>query len=196
MSYTNKDILNQLSQFLTIIPQQYVDALLTLHDKLGDKKTKWVVSGNLSECLRTVKVEPDCIEIVTSKEDAEKICQAIGESDPTQIVYQTQQLPRNAWIGEKEYPVYIRSYYFEFNIDKVNVKVHGDLQFKVGSWDWGDTFIFNPDYVYVTGKKTAVVPLLVKYELYQSLGWADRAEKVRIAIKNRSPKVPLFSRQA
>lgn len=78
----------------------------------------------------------------------------------------------------------------DFNLDAVRVKVHGDLQFKVGSWDWGDKLEFTPDYVYVTGKKTAVVPLPFKYELYRSLGWADRAEKIRRAIENRYSNRP------
>ena len=189
MSYTNKDILNQLSLFLTIIPQQYVDALLTLHAKLEDKKVKWIVSGDLAECLRTVKVEPDCIEIVTSKVDAEQIYQAVQEFKPQEISVQTQRLPRNAVIEGEEYPICARSYYFEFNVNGVNVKVQGDLQFKVGNWDWGDVFDFIPDYVYVTGKKTAVTPLPIQYELYQNLGWIDRAEKIKQVIKK-----PLFSR--
>ena len=60
-------------------------------------------------------------------------------------------------------------------------KVHGDLQFKVDDWDWGDVLEFDPEYVYVVGAKIAVVPLSVKYELYRSLGWIDRVEKIRLA---------------
>ena len=183
MNYTNKEALNQLSQVLTITPQQYVNALLTLHDKLDDKKVKWIVSGDLAERLRTVKVEPDCIEIVTSKVDAEKICLAVQEFKPQKISVQTQQLPRNVVIEKKEYPVYARSHYFEFNVNGVNVKVEGDLQFKVGDWDWGDIFDFIPEYVYVAGKKTAVTPLPIQFELYQTLGWTDRAEKISQVIK-------------
>ncbi len=159
MSNTNQDFLDQLSHFLTIIPQKYVDALLTLHEKLDAKKIKWIVSGDLAERLRLVKVDPDCIEIVTSKDGAEQIFQAVQEFKPQAVSVQTQRLPRDAVIGKENFPVYNRSYYFEFNLNGVTVKVQGDLQFKVGSWDWGDVFDFDPEYVYVTGKKTAVTPL-------------------------------------
>jgi len=187
MNATNKEALDQLAQILTITPQQYVDALLALHDKLDDKKVKWVISGNLAECLRTVKVKPECIEIITSKIGAEQICQAVQELKPQQISFQTQRLPRNVVIEQKDYPVYTRSHYFEFNLNGLVVKVHGDLQYKVGDWDWGDIFDFNPEYVYVAGKKTAVTPLSVQYQLCHALGWTDRAEKILQVTKKPLP---------
>lgn len=64
----------------------------------------------------------------------------------------------------------------------MKVKVHGDLQFKVDDWDWGDVLEFDPEYVYVVGAKIALVPLSVKSELYQNLGWIDRVEKIKQAI--------------
>jgi hypothetical protein len=184
MNNTNQDFLDQLSPFLTIIPQKYVDVLLTLDGKLEGKKIKWIVSGDLSERLRLVKVDPDFIEIVTTKDGAEQINQAVQEFAPQKVCVQTKQLPRNALIGEKEYPVFIKSHYFEFKVKDLAVKVEGDLQFKVGNWDWGDVFDFEPEYVYVTGKKIAVTPLAILYELYQMLGWMDREEKIAQIIKN------------
>lgn len=178
MDYTNQDYLDQLSHFITIVPQEYVDALLTLYEKLADKKIKWIVSGDLAERLRLVKVDPDCIEILTSKDGAEQIFQVFQEFKPQPISVQTQRLQRDAAIGRENYPVYARSYYFEFEVGCVRVKVEGDLQFKVGDWDWGEVFDFSPEYVYVTGKKTAVTPLKIQYEFYRSLGWVDRAEKI------------------
>ena len=183
MSYTNQDFLDQLSHILTIIPQKYVDALLTLHDKLDDKKIRWIVSGDLAERLRLVKVDPDFIEIVSSRDGAEQIFQAVQEFEPQKVSFQTQRLSRDAVVGSEKYPVYARSHYFEFSINSVNVKVEGDLQFKVGDWEWGEIFDFNPEYVYVTGKKIAVTPLLIQYEFYQTLGCSDRAEKIAQIIK-------------
>jgi hypothetical protein len=167
-----------INPLLIIIPPQYVSALLKLHEKLDGKNIEWALSGNLGEALRIVRVEPDCIEIVTSKDAAQQIRDAVTEFKPQPIAHLVQQLPRNASNQGKEYPVYVRSHYFEFDIEGIKVKVHGDLQFKVNDWDWGDSFQFNPDIVYVVGKKTSVVPLSVKYQLYQSLGWMDRVEKI------------------
>jgi hypothetical protein len=188
MNKTNRDYLNQLSPFLTIIPQKYVDTLLTLHSKLNNKNIKWVLSGNLAQRLRLVKVDPDFVEVVTSKDGAEQINQAVQEFKPQKVSVQTKQLSRNAVIGGKEFPVYSRSYCFEFMIKDVTVKVEGDLQFKVGNWDWGDVFDFEPEYVCVTGKKIAVTPLAILHELYQMLGWVDRAEKIAQIIKPHASK--------
>jgi hypothetical protein len=188
MNKTNQDYLDQLSTFLTIIPQKYVDALLTLQSKLHDKNIKWVVSGDLAERLRLVKVDPDFVEVGTSKDGAEQINQAVQEFKPQKVSVQTKQLSRNAVIGGKEFPVYSRSYCFEFIVKDVTIKVEGDLQFKVGNWDWGDVFDFEPEYVYVTGKKIAVTPLAILYELYQMLGWVDRAEKIAKIIKPHTSK--------
>jgi hypothetical protein len=187
MSDTNRDIWKQLNRVVSVIPKQYIDALLILHEKL-EKNIKWVINGDLAESLRIVKVEPDCIEIVSSKEDVKKIFRAVQEFAPQPITFQTRQLKRNAVIEAKEYPVYVRSHYFEFNLNAVNVRVHGDLQYKVDDWAWGEVFDFTPEYVYVVGKKIAVTPLPIAYELYCNLGWIDRVEKIKeVTQKSRRP---------
>ncbi len=190
MSNLNKDIWNQLSHFVSAIPKQYVDALLVLYEKLENKNIKWVINGDLAECLRTVKVVPNCIEIVSSSEDVHKIFQAVQDFAPGQITFQSKMFSRNAVVDGKEFPVYIRCYYFDFNVNSVKVNVEGDLQFKVGEWDWGDIFDFTPDYVYVVGKKIAVTPLSEASELYRNLGWTDRVEKIReVSQKSHIPKI-------
>ncbi len=164
---------------ISIAPQTYINALLVLHGKLNGKNIDWAVGGDFGEVLRTVNVEPDCIEIHTSKDGAEKIAEATSELKPRNVALETQQLPRNALIETKEYPVYIRSYYTEFNIDTIKVKVYGDAQYRLNDWDWGDKVEFTPDTVYVVGKKISVIPLSFKLDFYRSLGWTDRAEKIK-----------------
>jgi hypothetical protein len=188
MNNTNQDYLDQLSHILTFIPQEYVETMLILYNKLDDKKIEWIITGDLAERLRLVKIDPDFIEIVTSKDGAEQINQAVQEFKPQKVSVQTKQLSRKAVIGCKEFPVYSRSHHFEFMIKDVTVKVEGELQFKVGNWDWGDVFDFEPEYVYVTGKKIAVTPLATLHELYQMLGWVDRAEKIAQIIKPHTSK--------
>lgn len=140
MSSSRKEILDKLYEVLFIVPTQYVDALSTLHKRFEGKNINWIVNGDLAEALRTVKVEPNCIEIVCTKQDSEQIFQEVQDLNPTPIQLQTRQLSRNAVINGKEYPVYVRSNYFDFNLQTITVKVQGDLQFKVGDWDWGDVF--------------------------------------------------------
>ncbi len=168
----------QLNSFVAIVPPKYVSALLILHEKFEGKNIEWAVSGDLAEALKAVRVKPDCIEIVTSEKGAEQICSAVSEFNPQKIEYRIQQLQRNALIGGKEYPVFIRSHYFEFEVNGIKVKVHGDLQFEVDEWGWGDKFEFVPVSIYIVNKKTSLVPLNTIYELYENLGWSDRAEKI------------------
>jgi hypothetical protein len=182
-------IREQLSRVLAIIEQPYINALLTLHKNLAKKNIEWAVSGELGEALRTVQVKPDCVEIVTSKKGAAQIFLAVQEHSPTGVYFQTHRLPRNAELGGKEYPVYVRSHYFDFAVDGVKVKVYGDLQFKIADYDWGDKLEFTPEHIYLVGLKTAVVPLAVKYAIYQSLGWEDRAGKIRQVIAKSTPNL-------
>jgi hypothetical protein len=163
---------------LIIVPPTYVSALLKLHEKLDGKNIEWALSGDLGEALRTVRVTPDCIEIVASKDAAQQIHDAVSDFNTKPIADVVEKLNRNALIQGKEYPIYVRSSYFEFDLDKITVKVYGDLQYKVDDWEWGDTFQFTPDIVNIAGKKTSVVPLNIKYDLYSSLGWLDRAENI------------------
>lgn len=168
-----------LNGVISIAPTTYIDALLKLDEKLEGKKIAWAVSGDLGEILRTVNVEPDCIEIHTSREAVEKIVEAALEFKPIPAAFVTQQLPRSAVFQGKEHPIYLRSYYSEFNIGVVKVKIYGDAQYRLDNWEWGDKVEFIPDIVYVVGKKIAVMPLSFKHEFYLSVGWQDRAEKIK-----------------
>jgi hypothetical protein len=168
----------QLSNMLTVVDKTYVETLLQLHKKLARRGIDWALSGDLGEALKTVQVTPDCFEIVTTRRGAAQIFLAVQDCSPTGVYFQTHKLSRNALVDGKVYPVFVRSYYFEFTINDIKVKVYGDMQLRISDWGWGDRLDFTPEHVYVVGEKTAVVPLSIKYEIYRRLGWADRAEKI------------------
>jgi hypothetical protein len=177
---------SQLSNVLTVVDKTYVETLLQLHRKLARRGIEWTLSGDFGEALKTVQVTPDCFEIVTSRRGAAQIFLAVQDCNPTGVYFQTHKLSRNALLDGKEYPVSVRSYYFEFTINGVKVKVYGDMQLRVGVREWGGKFDFTPEHVYVMGEKTAVVPLSVRYEIYQQLGWTDRAEKILQVLLKRT----------
>jgi hypothetical protein len=183
MSYSDRLFWKQLDKIVSVVPKSYVDALLVLHEKLDGKTLKWIVDGDLSECMKVVQIEPDCIEIITSKDDAQQFFQAVQEFNPSPISLQIRRLKRNAVTNGKEFPVYVRSFFFDFMLNAVLVKVQGDLQFKVGDWDWGEIYDFEPEFVNIVGKKTAVTPLAIKLQLYHSLGWTDRSEKIEQTVQ-------------
>lgn len=178
--------MEQPNSYLTLVAPKFVAVILGLHEKFETRNIQWALSGDLGEALKSVRVDPDCVEIVTSQLGAGQIHDAVAEFNPEQVEYLVQQLPRNAVVGGLEYPVYIRGYCFEFFVNQVKVKVFGDLQFKVNDWGWGDKLEFEPSTVRVVNRETPIVPLYVKYELYQSLGWTDRMEKISQVVLNRA----------
>lgn len=178
-------IRQQLSSVVAVIEPEYINALLQLHKRLGRERIDWAVGGDLGEALRTVQVKPDCIEILTDRKSAIGIFLAVKDCNPTGVYFQTQKLQRKAEINGKQYQVYARSHYFEFTLADVRFKVHGDLQLKVEGWDWGDRIEFVPDYIYIVGAKTGIVPLHLKREIYEGLGWSDRAEKIAQVLARR-----------
>ena len=188
MSVTDKQIWDQLNHVVSFIPKQYIDALVVLDQKLEDINVRWVVGGDLAERLRVVQVEVECIEIVSSKEDVERIFQLVQEFKPQPITFQTRLLSRKAVVDGLEYPVYTRSHYFDFDLNTVKIRVHGDLQYRVDDWDWGDVLEFTPEYVSVVGKRIAVTPLSVASELYCNLGWTDRVQKISKVIQKNHPR--------
>ncbi len=178
----------------TLIDPAIVRSLLSIHEKLRGTGVNWSIGGDLGEVLRGVHIEADSIEIVTDEDGARRIFEPIKRNyNPTEIKYLEQRLPRDATINEKEYPVYIRSHYFEFQVDNVKVKVQGDLQYKVGEWDVGDVLEFDPEHVYIVGEEMSVIPLLLKYEIARALGWQDRQEKILEAIRPQVPGQVLFN---
>jgi|WetSurMetagenome_2_1015567.scaffolds.fasta_scaffold184177_2 hypothetical protein len=179
-------IKQQLTRVLTTVEPTYIDAVLGLHKRLAPEHVEWALGGELGDALRNVNSTPDCVEIVASKKAATQIFLKFRELSTEGIYIQTHKLDRNAAIEGKEYPVYTRSYYFDFILSGVKIKVHGDLQYRIGNWEWGDKLEFTPEHISVVGVKTAVVPLQVKYEIYQGLGWTDRAEKVKLALTKLS----------
>ncbi len=166
---------------IKIIEKSLVSALESLCRKLAPQGLKWIVAGDCAEALQVVQVDPDYVEILTDSKDAQKIWSIMRDLNPTPIAFSERPLTRNAVIGGKEYPIIIRSHFFEFDLSGVKVKVYGDKQFKIDDWDWGDPLDVEPRYVNIVGQQVPVVPLSIELEIYEKLGWTDRIEKIKHA---------------
>lgn len=178
----------------TLIDPALVRGLLSIHEKLRGAGVNWSIGGDIGEVLRGVHIDADSIEIVTDEDGARRIFEKVRDDyNPTEIKYLEQRLPRDATINETGYPVYIRSHYFEFQVDDARVRVHGDLQYKVGEWDVGDVLEFDPEQVYIVGEEMSVIPLLLKYEIARALGWEDRQEKILETIRPQVPGQIVFN---
>ncbi|MDA4135789.1 MAG: hypothetical protein OK449_02160 [Thaumarchaeota archaeon] len=142
----------------------------------------WAVGGDAGEQMMGVNVKADYLEILTTKEGCDEIRQVLAEYQTLAPAMVQKKLPRGADVDGMIYPIYNKSYYAEFAIDGVKLEVHGDLQFKVGEWDWGDPLEFKADYTYIVGGKLPLVPLSLKSELDLGLGWLDRVSLITDAV--------------
>ncbi|MDA4135786.1 MAG: hypothetical protein OK449_02145 [Thaumarchaeota archaeon] len=143
---------------------------------------KWAIGGDAAEIMLGVNVEADYLEIFTTKEGCDEIRQALADYQTLAPEMVQKKLARGADVDGTVYPVYNRSYHAEFTVDGVKVEVHGDLQFKVGEWDWGDSLDFEPTFTYISGGKLPLVPLSLKSELDLGLGWLDRVSLISDAV--------------
>ena len=149
---------------------------------LKDCAAKWAIGGDVSEVISGVNVQADHITILTTKEGCDEISRKLAkyQIEPPRLA--ERKLPRNANIDFKTYPVTVKSYNSRFDINGSKLEVDGNLQIKVGDWEWGDPIEFEPDYVHVVNVKVPIVPLELKNELYTGLGWMDRAKKIHEAV--------------
>jgi bifunctional DNA-binding transcriptional regulator/antitoxin component of YhaV-PrlF toxin-antitoxin module len=131
------------------------------------------------EFLESEIIDQELIIRRENKEDLEKSFLALKDYQPTSIENKVQKLDRNAVVGGVEHPAYVRSHCFETSIGGLPVRIQSDIQYRINNWDWGDKLEFIPEHTYIVNKKTALVPILVKYNLYQGLGWTDRMEKIK-----------------
>jgi hypothetical protein len=70
----------------------------------------------------------------------------------------------------------------DLTVHGAEVQVHGEYQMKVGEWEWGDPLEFKAPIVNIVGIRVPVLPIRLSSELYLTLGWSDRVEKISLAI--------------
>ncbi len=173
---------------LVVLDKALLDATITIGKALKDCTSKWAIGGDVAEVISGVNVEPDHVTLLTTKDGCDEIARRLARYNVAAPAIVERKLEREATIGVLLYPVRIRSYKSEFRVEGSRLDVHGDLQIKVGEWDWGDPLDYEPDYVYVVGVKVPVVPLQMKTEIYNGLGWRDRATKIHEAIARSKHK--------
>ncbi len=167
---------------LVILSKPLLDATILIGKALTNCTNKWAIGGDVGEVISGVNVEPNHIAILTSREGCDEITRKLAkyQIEPPRTV--ERELERDAKVDLKLHKVRIKSYTSRFDVEGSRLDVHGDVQIKVGGWEWGDPLDLEPDYVYVVGVKVPIVPLKMKSELYTGLGWTDRAAKIHEAV--------------
>ena len=174
---------------LVVLSKPLLEATIRIGELLRDCPAKWAFAGDLGEILFGVNVEPDHLTILTTSAGCNEISKSLTAFQTQVPRIGERQLERSAEIHLKPLPIIIKSYSSSFNIEGLKLDVHGDLQIKVGDWDWGDPIDFEPEYVYVVSVKVPAVPLELKKELYMGLGWYDRVSKIHAAMARRHHKI-------
>jgi hypothetical protein len=168
---------------LVVLSKPLLDATITIGNALKDCTNTWALAGDVAEVISGVNVQADQIAIITNRKGCDEIAGKLAryQVEPPRIV--DKELERDAKVDSKPYKIRIKSYACPFDVEGSRLNVHGDLQIKVGDWDWGDPLDVQPDFIYVVGVKVPIVPLEMKSELYTGLGWTDRAMKIHEAVK-------------
>jgi len=167
---------------LIVLSKPLLDSTILIGNALKDCSNKWALGGDVSEVISGVNVQPVNIAILTTTDGCDEITEALAQYKVQPPGMIERVLDRDALVEQKALKIRIKSYTSRFNIEGSTLDVHGDLQIKVGEWDWGDPLDFEPDYVYVVGVKVPIVPLKMKSEIYTGLGWTDRATKIHEAV--------------
>ena len=174
---------------LVVLSKPLLQATIRIGELLKDCSAKWAFAGDLGEILFGVNVEPDHITIITTSAGCDYISKKLTPFLVQAPRTTERRVKRSAEINLKPLPINVRSYSSSFNIQGQKLDVHGDLQIKVGDWDWGDSIDFEPEYVYVVGVKVPAAPLELKKELYRGLGWYDRVSRIHAAMARRHHKI-------
>jgi hypothetical protein len=168
---------------LVVLNKQLLDTTVLIGKELSNCTNKWAIGGDVAEVISGVNVQPDHITIITSKDGCDEVARRLTKYQVERPRIIERELERDANVDLKPHKVRIKSYTARYDLGSSRLDVHGDLQIKVGEWDWGDPLDFEPDYVYVVGVKVPIIPLKMKSDLYTGLGWIDRASKIHEAIK-------------
>lgn len=170
---------------LVVISQPILKATIRIGQLLQDISEKWAIGGEAGEILSGVNIRPDHITILTTTEGSKAIAKKLETFHAEDPKIVERQLERKAEIDPIPLSIRIKSSFSQFRVEGQRLDVHGDLQIKVGDWDWGDPLVFEPDYVNVVGFQIPVVPLKLKTELFMGLGWTDRVKKINQAMARR-----------
>lgn len=167
---------------VVVVPAPILKAATKVANQLKGLQVMWAIGGDIGEQMMGVNVNSDHLEILTTKEGCDQMCEDLASYVKIKPADTEKKLDRDADIDGKMLPIYVKSRYAELSVDGIRVEIYGDEQIKVGEWEWGDPLFFNADYTYVSGGKIPLVPLALKSELALGLGWLDRVSLISDAV--------------
>ncbi len=154
------------------IDPKTISALLTLHDALKGRGVPWAVMGSLSHALQGLKIQPNDIDITTTRRGAHKIEQLLQPHVTHTVTY--SQADR------------VRSHLGELTIHGVTVQIIGDMETSTDNRTWTPLSHDHPHLIMVAGAPIPVRTLEQETQTYTRLGRTERAEKLRTLNERRA----------
>lgn len=141
----------------------FLNALKIVNDKFRKHDINLVLVGSLSLALQGIEIEPNDIDVLTSKEGA-LMCNSILKEFVVKPV---------KWSQTEKYD----SYFGRFRIEGVQVDIMGEFKVKEGD-KWVDltTRLKKPKYVQIRSLKIPVSPLDEQLKSYEKRIWNEYYE--------------------
>lgn len=136
-----------------------IDVLAIIHDKLKNKKIKWVVGGSTSLFLQGIALkEITDIDVMTTKEDAFKICEIFKNYEIKPVEFSETKI--------------IKSYWGQLKIKNIKIDIMGEFSEKIGNrWvNISRKRLKHRKFKNVKNIKIPVTPLDQHLESYKILG--------------------------
>lgn len=153
-----------------MIPENTFKALKAISDRLNGKGINWVLIGSTNHALQGVDVKPRDIDILTDKEGAYAIGEALKEFVVEEIhIRETEKM---------------KSHYGKFNIEGVEVEIIGDLVNMKQEGDlWSETTNFSKKII-IEFKGVEVPGISLDQELsaYTKMKKIERIKKIKQAM--------------
>ncbi|MEF8798198.1 MAG: hypothetical protein V5A79_02120, partial [Candidatus Bipolaricaulota bacterium] len=149
-----------------MLPDEHLNVLKKLYNKIHDRDINWVVTGSVSFCLQGVPLSPNDIDIQTDEDGAYKI----------------EDLFRDRVIKEVKFSSTdkIRSHFGALMIHGIVVELMGGVQkYYDGEWEDPIDIDLHKKTVAIAGMKVPVLELSYEAEAYRRFGRVEMANKLK-----------------
>jgi len=150
-----------------MITDKHFKALRILVDRLSNKNITWAIVGGTNFALQGVDVKAKDIDILTDKEGAFAIGEALKEFAVQPVKYSENER--------------FNCYHGKFKIEGVDIEVMGEIENKIPVGDlWTETKGFSEKiFIEYKGLRIPVISLKQEYYAYTMMGKTEKAKKIK-----------------
>ncbi|MFA4942392.1 MAG: hypothetical protein WC564_02025 [Patescibacteria group bacterium] len=163
----DKDYLQKINNW------RVLSALKTFYNLIDNQNIKWILSGSTSLFIQGVDVViSNDIDILTDESGATALDKLLS----------AHQVKPMSYSETDKY----KSYFGVYQIDQTKLEIMGDFQYRLNNGSWSEVNQ-NNEVVFKTlmGMKLPLLKLEQELIEYENMGRADKAEKIKEALKNK-----------